>query len=390
MSTISRIFPILTSAALTLAISTPTGLAASPSANTHLGVQVIDGTFGPGALYRLVRPPNWNGELVVYAHGYVSPVQPVDITPDDNLVISLLAPQGFAVAVSSFSENGWDVKDGAQRTHQLLGIFTSEFGRPTNVYVTGASMGGLIAIKLAETYPHTYAGALAASAVAAGLQGQFDYQANTRALFDFFYPGVLPGSAAYLPPGTDINSGIIAPATAAITGNPIPASFIAAIDQTPIPFASPAEFVQSVVSALAGNAESLAELETLTKGKPYFDNRTTTYSSALLPASLLFAINAGVERFAASPSALQALDHNYQPSGDLRIPMLMISDERDPVVPGFNQASYLAAVLANGAGNFLVQRRVPTYGHADFTPAELVTAFSDLVLWVRYGIKPTP
>jgi len=33
---------------------------------------------------------------------------------------------------------------------------------------------------------------------------------------------------------------------------------------------------------------------------------------------------------------------------------------------------------------------VPTYGHADFTPTELVTAFSDLVLWVRYGIKPTP
>jgi hypothetical protein len=33
---------------------------------------VIDGRLGPGALYRLVRPPNWNGNLVLYAHGYIS------------------------------------------------------------------------------------------------------------------------------------------------------------------------------------------------------------------------------------------------------------------------------------------------------------------------------
>ncbi len=386
METSHRILTVLTSVAFTLGLSIAPGLSASASANTD---QVIDGSFGPGALYRLVRPANWNGELVVYAHGYASLDQPIAITPDDNLVIGLLAPQGFAVAVSSFSENGWVVKDGAQRTHQLLGIFTSKFGRPTNVYVTGASMGGLIAIKLAETYPGTYAGALAASAVAAGLQGFFDYQANTRALFDFFYPGVLPGSAAYLPPGTDINTGIVGPAIAAITANPVPAFYMALIDQTPFPFANAPELIQSIVTALAGHAGSLAELQTLTKGKPYFDNRSTLYSGAL-PPLLLQAINANVGRFAAAPSALQALKHNYQPSGDLRIPMLMLSGARDPVVPGFNQASYLTAILANGAGDLLVQRQVPAYGHAEFTPAELSTAFADLVLWVRYGVKPSP
>jgi pimeloyl-ACP methyl ester carboxylesterase len=387
METIKRILLVLTITALTLTVQTAPGLADNSPPSTD---QVIDGSFGPGALYRLVRPANWNGELVVYAHGYVSPDQPVALTPDDLLVISLLAPQGFAIAVSSFSENGWNVKDGTQRTHQLLGIFTSRFGPPTSVYVTGASMGGLIAIKLAETYPDTYAGALAASAVSAGLRGEFDYQANTRALFDFFYPGVLPGSAAYLPPGTEITTGIVEPAIAAITVNPVPALTMALIDQTPLPGTNASEVIESIVTALSFNAGSLAELRTLTKGKPYFDNRNTSYSSALLPPPLLQAINAGVGRFAATPSALHALDHNYTPSGDLRIPMLMLSDARDPVVPGFNQDSYLAAVVAHGAGNLLVQRQVPVYGHAVFTPAELTTAFSDLVLWVRYGIKPTP
>jgi hypothetical protein len=70
--------------------------------------------------------------------------------------------------------------------------------------------------------------------------------------------------------------------------------------------------------------------------------------------------------------------------------MLMLSDVRDPVVPGFNQTSYAAAVAANGAADLLVQRQVPAFGHCVFTPAELVSAFSDLVRWVQFGIKPTP
>ena len=32
--------------------------------------EVVDGRVD-GALYRLVRPSNWNGRLVLYAHGFV-------------------------------------------------------------------------------------------------------------------------------------------------------------------------------------------------------------------------------------------------------------------------------------------------------------------------------
>ena len=74
MKAIKRILLALTVTALTLTVPTVPGLAADPPPNTD---QVIDGSSGPGALYRLVRPANWNGELVVYAHGYVSPDQKV-------------------------------------------------------------------------------------------------------------------------------------------------------------------------------------------------------------------------------------------------------------------------------------------------------------------------
>jgi len=91
--------------------------------------QVVDGRLGPGALYRMVRPTNWNGSLLLYAHCFVSASDPVALPPDGDLLISLFVPRGFAVAFSSFSENGWAVKDGAQRTHQLLGIFTWKLRR---------------------------------------------------------------------------------------------------------------------------------------------------------------------------------------------------------------------------------------------------------------------
>ena len=193
------------------------------TAATALGVsapalaQVVDGSTGPGSVYRLVRPPNWNGILLLYAHGYISKDVPVGITPDDELVISLLAPQGFAVAVSSFSENGWVVKDGTQRTHQLLGLFTSKFGQPARVYAAGASMGGLIAIRLIETWPGVYAGVLPACAVAGGLARQVDYMANVRVLFDLFYPGVLPGTVVDVPAGIDVLQELVTPAVAAMS-----------------------------------------------------------------------------------------------------------------------------------------------------------------------------
>jgi pimeloyl-ACP methyl ester carboxylesterase len=351
---------------------------------------VVDGRFGPGALYRLVRPTDWNGDLVLYAHGDVSSDDAVVLPPEAATIVGLLVPQGFAVAFSSFSENGWAVKDGAQRTHQLLGIFTSKFGQPARVYITGASMGGLIAIKLAETYPGAFVGALPACAVSGGTRRQFDYPANVRALFDFFYPGVLPGSATDVPLGTDITLGIVAPAVAAMTLDSTGAAAIAAIDQTPVPFAAPAELIQSIATALADHALGLPQMLARTHGHPYFDNRGTQYSSGSLSAELVFAINAGIQRFDASSSALAYLEHYYEPSGDLRIPMLMLSDARDPVVPGFNQTAYRDAVATAGDPSLLVERQIPAYGHCTFTPAQLGTAFTDLVLWVQFGIVPTP
>jgi pimeloyl-ACP methyl ester carboxylesterase len=351
--------------------------------------EVVDGRFGPGALYRLVRPTLWNGSLVLYAHGYVDPDAPISLPLEGELLINLLAPQGFAVAFASFSESGWAVKDGAQRTHQLLGIFTATFGTPSRVYIGGASMGGLIAIKLAEQYPGAFAAALPTCAVAGGSSLQFDYVGNIRVLFDYFYPGVLPGSAVDVPAGLDLTQTIALPAITAMQNDPAAAFAIGAIEQTPVPFASPEELVQSIATALAWHALSFEDLVSRTHGHSTFDNHDTRYTGALPPA-LLAAINAGVARFEALPSASAYLDHYYQPSGELLIPMLLLSTSRDPLVPAFHQMAYREAVAAVGNAELIVERTIDRYGHCSFTPGELASAFADLALWVEFGSRPKP
>ena len=353
-------------------------------------VQVIDGRIGPGALYRIVRPTVWNGSLLLYAHGYVEQTAPVALPTELDPLIAPLAAQGFAIAYSSFAENGWAVKDGAQRTHQLLGIFSDRFGAPSRVYLAGASMGGLIAIKLQEQYPHLFDGVLTLCSVSGGARQLYDYYAHTRALFDVVYPGILPGNAGGVSTALDIQTEILAPAAAAIAGNGAGAAALAQIDQTPVPFANPPELLTSILTSLGAHANSFRDLVVNMHGKPYFDNRFTQYSSSLLPPSTMLALNLGVGRFDAAPAALEYLERYYEPTGRLSVPMIELSMARDPLVPAFNQTTYRARVAAAGQSHLLVQRTVSGYGHCNVPPQAAAQAFAQLVVWVEAGVKPLP
>ncbi|WP_410964022.1 hypothetical protein, partial [Salmonella sp. SAL4448] len=85
------------------------------------------------------------------------------------------------------------------------------------------------------------------------------------------------------------------------------------------------------------------------------------------------------------PSALNYLNHYYEPSGDVQVPTLTLRTSRDPYLPGFNQLAFGATVAAAGQSDLLVQRTVDRYGHCKVLPGELAQAFSDLVLWVEHG-----
>jgi pimeloyl-ACP methyl ester carboxylesterase len=351
----------------------------------------VDGRLGPGALYRLVKPDTWNGSLIVYVHGYVSTAEPVALPEEADLIANLVAFRGFAIAYSSFSENGWAVKDGVQRTQQLLGAFKSKFGSPSRVYIAGVSMGALIAIELVEKHPGWFDGMLTACAVTSS-RLQADYMANVRALFDVFYPGALPGDAASVPAGT--NPAVVAAlAFAAMTASQTGAVAIAGIAQTPVPFSNGTELANSIATAVGGNAAFTYDLLPELHGKNYFDNSTVVYTGAPPPPPYTLAfINTAVHRYDAAPSASNYLEQHYEPNGALQIPTVMFSTARDPVVPQFHRTAYENLVEAAGQLDFLVVKTpIDHYGHCDQTLIpQIAAAFFDLVAWVEFGVRPTP
>ena len=378
-------------AALAACADSPTQSSEAPLFAKIAGPAQIEGEIGPGALYGLSVPDEWNGDLVLYAHGYVPPVSPVELQDvsgeggdNPNAFRDALLDLGYGVAYSSFSENGYAVREGLTQTRQLRGLFASRVGKPNRTYVVGKSLGGLISLMAAEKHPDLFDGALPMCGLVGGGPLEIDYIYDVRVLFDYFYPGVLPSNALDVPDGTNPYA-YVGPVIAAISANPLPAVDLAAVDQVDLPYASFPQLINSVLNALFFNLVATADLSDRTGGG-FFDNSSTVYTGSSDDGAL----NEGVDRFEGTPRGRNYLENWYLPEGDLKLPVLTLHTAMDPVVPLFHEPAYAGIVAAAGRSDLLVQRTIPTYGHCAFTLDEQVQAFQDLVTWAENGVIPAP
>ena len=382
-----------------LAPTAPAALASSatPTAGAHADATVgiwqdsVIGVVAADAQYGLFLPRNWNGDVVYYAHGFVAPQLRVELPTNDVAPLrDAFGAMGYAVAYSSFSENGFAFADGVRRTHQLRGLFTSKYGAARRSLLVGHSLGGQIVQALAEGQPAQYDGALALCGLVGGTAMETQYIGQLRTVFDFFYPGVLPGNTIEMPAITNLDAQIIGPAYGAISANPTGFGAMAQLDQTPLAGRDATEMVTTLLRVLGLQALEANDLLGRTHGHTLFENSATPYSSATLPGFLLGALNAGVTRYTATPDATQWLAHNYQPTGKLRIPMLTLHKRFDWLVPFAQEAAYRQIVASAGKASLLRQRTVDDYGHCDFSGAATLTSFQELVTWVNTGSPPAP
>jgi hypothetical protein len=387
------------------------GTASVTTAGTGPWARVVEGETGPGSLYALYIPTNWNGDAIYYAHGIRPPLDPITLGDQDNFfaVRDALGALGYAFAYSSFSENGLAIKDGAQRTYQLRAFLNAELpGKPQRSYLAGYSLGALVALDVAERFSGQYDGVLAMCGMVGGTPRELQYVGDVRALFDYYYPGVLPGNVISVPtPLTipEVQSRVIA----AISANPLGLYAIASTAQTPLAFApvgnvgdpaSPAfqSLVGSLITALYYQLLGTPDVLGRTHGHSPYDNRSITYTmgtlvapapvpSALI-ASLIANSNVGVARYDITPDAQNYLDKYYVPTGGLKIPVVSVHNVWDPLVPFFHEAAFGQTVAAAGASSMLLQRGVQAYGHCNFPPEYVVTSFQTLATWVKTGVKP--
>lgn len=358
------------------------------------GPRVLKGEIGPGALYGLYLPADWNGELVIYAHGFRPTAWPI-ILPDsadptgDPRYAALrdsLLERGFALAWSSFSENGFATQDGVIRTRQLLGIFTSRLARPERTYLWGLSMGGAVVLQLAQQNPELFDGVLTECGSAMGLTGSVNHRFDTRVLFDYYFPGVIPGSAVQFPAGVDFPTQVQPGVIAAILANPAAAIELAAVDQVDLQYNTFAELVQTLVTSFTFSTAWwwTGDLYDAVNGMPFYDNTEVRFTGSADDAAL----NLGVQRYAAHPSARNEMSRWFTPTGQLNMPVLNLHTRRDPVVPVMALSQFAALVESAGSSHLLLQRTVDRFGHCALTLPEEIAAINDLATWVRSGVRP--
>lgn len=355
--------------------------------HTPAGARHEAGVIGPGAQYQIDVPDPWNGGLVLYVHGYTPVGSPVALPPLP--LRDFLLQQGFAVVVSSFSENGYAVAEGARQSHQLLGLFKGRFGKPNCTLVLGVSLGGLIGLELTERFPREIDGSLLVSGVVGGTRAEVDYIGDVRVLWDYFYPGTIPGSLFEVPDGVSFDpSWVIGPISTPEGQQRLPL-LLALAGARGLPVESGGEAVVGLIHALGFHWLGAMDLFDRTHGHVLYDNMAVAYAAPGVPQSVLDAVNAGVARYDATADADAFLERCYEPRGTIEAPVLTLHGRRDPVVPQWHQRLLASRVGGRANGRLLVQRTADTFGHVVFDPTEIPEAFMDLVQWVKAGIAPT-
>lgn len=360
------------------------------------------------APYRIVVPENWNGTLVVHAHGYRDLAdQPGEVddrsapaAPSAALESALLA-MGYAVAGSAYKTNGWAVEDGISDTKALVSHFRSTVGQPARTLLWGFSMGSIVTLALAEQTAGQFDGYIAACAVAAGAPRAWDGAiATSLAYKTTFGWNDAWGSVGDVRDDLDFDSEVL-PKMIPEVSNPLnfgKFEFIRLVTGT-VPLGLPAPgYPGWIITNMFFGTEGRAELERRAGG-PVGQNLTHVYALSPVDKAYLaaFGVNADVllaqmnagRTIAADTSARNYVEHWADYSGKIKQPLLTLHTQTDSLVPVQHESAYAATVAAAGRSDQLAQTFTNGNGHCAFTGPQLVTALTALDNWVATGAKPT-
>ena len=375
-------------------------------ANTYMKT----GNIG-GANYLFEVPSNWNGTLVLYSHGYVpvgSPLTPLDA--GDTLTEGALLQQGYALAGSSYSQNGWALQQAFHDQVALLDFFTTTCGPPTRTIAWGHSLGGIITAGLIQLNPDRFAGALPMCGVLAGGVGTWNQALDGAYAFNVLLARNALSIVHITDPTGAFNQAeaILASAQKTAQGR-ARIALAAALSDTPGWFdpASPEpaskgftaqeqnQFLWESQVDFAFAFFARAELEARAGGNPSW-NTGVNYRPQLehsIDHSEIEALykQAGLSldgdlktldatpRIAADPGAVQYLSRYIIFNGDVNMPVLTMHTTGDGLVVNQDEQAYASVVRAAGNNPLLREIFVHRAGHCSFTPAETLTAFQTLI-----------
>lgn len=360
-----------------------------------------------GSGYRIEVPRNWNGRLVLYAHGYegLEPVLKVSDIP----IRRHLIENGYAWAAASFSRNGYDVRTGIEDTNALALAFNAIAAQnnrplpaPAKTYIVGASMGGHVAAAAVEretletaVNKVRYNGAMPMCAVVGDTE-LFSYATAYQLAAQY-----LAGLPANSFPVTDFASKEerikealwrVFPLVPTDQGRKLLAAFVS-LTGGPRPVAEDSfrlKPMQDPVWRRFGDDGTIDGI----LAKNVADTTGIVYQLDGDPALSAEEqqMNAAILRVAAAPDANprrgDGLRWVPKVNGQFEVPVVTLQGLGDLFVPFSMQQIYKRRAIAGGSDRWLVQRMIRTPGHCDFTIAEQVEAFEAMVSWDLTGIRP--
>ena len=335
-----------------------------------------------GGVYRIEIPDNWNGELALYAHGFVGYTE-VRLRVQNSPIREHLIKSGVAWAASSYRCNGYTPGIGLTDTMLLPDLFTKVNGGKAaqRIYLTGTSMGGHVTLLGMHEFPKAFAGALAMCPAGPEL---FDFFAATGAAAE-----VITGQTFTLetmPADLEKMTGMLGkPPDYTPMGRQL-ASVEIQISGGPRPFA-----LEGLASRFLANINGAA----IAGGKTPSNRAVmTTHIKYSLDESLgltVDALNARARRKAYDAeyrSAKSPYDELVPFDGKLERPTLTMHGTGDLFVPIFLEQRLKQAVHKSGKDKLLTQRVYRIAGHCQFSQPEMQKAFDDLSAWVHHGTKP--
>ncbi len=398
-------------------LSTAHAATAKSSCSLPSGTNTLQGTID-GANYTIAVPSHWNGTLALYSHGYVPAFVPLlNPAPDapDQLTAAALLQEGYALAGSSYSQNGWALQQAFHDDIALLNYFDQTCGHPARTVAWGDSMGGMITAGLVQMDSERFAGAVPMCSLLSGSIGLFNLQLDGLFTFNLLLANGSLQVVNFTDPTSELNQaeGILAAAQKTPQGRARIALFSSLEDVpgwfTPTsPEPAPNDFAaQEANQYLAAQVDlffdiaAMAEAEgraggnySWNTGVDYFDQFQRSidrqevkalYQQAGLKLQQDLDTIQDAPRISANQSAVRYMEKYIVFNGDLNIPVLSMHTTGDPLV--FNQVeqAYASVVHEEGDANLLRQVFIHRAGHCAFTPAENLTAFHTLIQRLNSG-----
>ena len=358
-------------------------------ANTEPGLIMVHGMTDGGAYYLIAVPPIWNGDLVIWSHGFtLDPPGPLSMDDLGPLALHQLA-EGYAVAASSFQQTGWALFKTKNDLQNMVGEFKDHFGKPNQVIVTGGSLGGAVTAQAIEkAHLGNVVGAYILCGAVAGSRN-WDGALDLRLIYDVVATDIptaqIPGGAEGLPEGSTLTDAEIAFRVNEATGILLlpqlrteeQADNLATIlSVTQIP----ANFLITDMLYATQNMSDLVHDTHKLNSKLGMGNTGVDYGDD--------DINRNIARVSPHPGAENRLERYFTPSGDVGdTKIISIHTDKDGLVIVENQSEYASVVPAKNLTVAIVVEDVPT--HCEFTPAEALAGWESLRTWIDSGQQPS-